>query len=82
MAIAWPPVLIFGAMEALIILLVEYNWGYWTCAFIPIYLSMALLSVSDKPVLCGGCLVWMVLYGESMGNARRPAYFIDFMRRT
>jgi len=69
LAVFWPPVGLFVTMEALIILLVEAHWGYWTCAFIPIYL-----------LLCGAAVAWCLLYSESIENCRRPAYFLDFLR--
>lgn len=50
LGVTWPPVLLFGVIETLVVLLVDIQWGYWTCAFIPIYLCMFLTTSASTNV--------------------------------
>jgi len=69
MLILWPPVIVFTVMEALIILIVENDVGYWTCVWIPFYI-----------LICFAIVAWPILYHESLGSVKRRSYFFEYIK--
>jgi len=66
----WPPVLIFVVMEALTIIIVENDIGYWTCIWIPFYI-----------LLCGAIVLWPILYHGSLEHVNRRPFLMDYIEK-
>eukprot|EP01127_Copromyxa_protea_P022867 TRINITY_DN8421_c0_g1_i1.p1 TRINITY_DN8421_c0_g1~~TRINITY_DN8421_c0_g1_i1.p1 ORF type:complete len:450 (-),score=42.56 TRINITY_DN8421_c0_g1_i1:68-1282(-) len=68
-ALSWPFILVISLSQILSLLVVTIDWGYWTCAFIPIFIFNIAFGI-----------LWGVLYRESLRDCRRPAYFMSWWR--